>query len=130
MLMTGKEIREIREELGVSQVKFAYYLRISFSTLNRWETGKANPDSETLNQLERLGELMKRDKVDKNKVLESLQMVGLASSITLAAVSGLVRLPAIAGLLGPLGAGAGILASLFLKNTPKKKGETNHKKGK
>ncbi|MFZ4440098.1 MAG: helix-turn-helix domain-containing protein [Syntrophales bacterium] len=123
--MTGEEVRKIRQELGVSQTTFAHFLRVSFSTLNRWENGKANPDPDTLKQLKGLEELLNRKEVDKNKVLESLQMVGVASSITLAAASGLIRLPAISGLLGPLGVAAGILASLFLKQALNKKGKTD-----
>ena len=120
--MVGEEIKKIREELGVSQAAFAQFLRVSFSTLNRWENSKANPDPETLKQLEGLQELLGRKEVDKNKVLEPLQMVGVASSVTLAAVSGLIRLPAVSGLLGPLGVAAGILASLFLKGVLKENG--------
>lgn len=118
--MTGEEIRKIREALGISQATFAHFLRVSFSTLNRWENSKGNPDPETLSQLKGLQELLSQKEVDKKKVLESLQLVGVASSVTLAAVSGLIRLPAVSGLLGPLGAAAGILASLFLKGRRRK----------
>lgn len=119
--MTGEEIRKLREALGVSQETFARFLRVSFSTLNRWENSKGNPDPETLKQLKGLQELLSLKEVDKKKVLESLQMVGVASSVTLAAVSGLIRLPAVSGLLGPLGVAAGILAPLFLKGVLKKR---------
>jgi putative transcriptional regulator len=125
--MTGRDIRKIREELGVSQAAFSHFLCVSFSTLNRWENDKTNPDPETLKQLEGLRDLLSRRDVDRTKVLESLHMVGVASSMTLAAASGLIRLPAVSGLLGPLGVAAGILASLFLKGGLKKKGESDHK---
>ena len=36
-------VRYIRKELGLSQEQLARELSISFSTVNRWENGKAHP---------------------------------------------------------------------------------------
>lgn len=36
-------IKEIREELEISQEQLARELNISFSTINRWENKKSNP---------------------------------------------------------------------------------------
>lgn len=120
--MTGQEIKKIRDTLGVSQSAFAQYLNVSFTTLNRWENDKASPDAPTIRQLEALRDLLNAKGVDKKKVLESLQLTGIASATTLAAAAGLIRLPAVAGFLGPLVGGvAGVIAALFLKDALKKK---------
>ncbi|WP_195270546.1 helix-turn-helix domain-containing protein [Eubacterium sp. 1001713B170207_170306_E7] len=37
-------IKEIRTALGLSQVAFAEKLHVSFSTVNRWENGRAVPN--------------------------------------------------------------------------------------
>lgn len=36
-------IREIRLQLGYTQEELARELRVSFSTINRWENGKTSP---------------------------------------------------------------------------------------
>lgn len=36
-------IRELRQRLNLSQERFAQQLGVSFQTVNRWESGKANP---------------------------------------------------------------------------------------
>ncbi len=39
----GLLIRKIRKQLGMSQEQLARELKVSFSTVNRWENEKANP---------------------------------------------------------------------------------------
>ncbi len=36
-------IKSIRKELGLSQQAFAEAIHLSFSTINRWENGRAKP---------------------------------------------------------------------------------------
>jgi len=36
-------IRDIREQLGLSQENFARELGVSFATVNRWENGQSKP---------------------------------------------------------------------------------------
>jgi len=36
-------IRQLRQELGLTQKQFAQLLHVSFSTVNRWENGQAHP---------------------------------------------------------------------------------------
>jgi DNA-binding transcriptional regulator YiaG len=36
-------IRELRQQLHLSQERFAQRLGVSFQTVNRWESGKTNP---------------------------------------------------------------------------------------
>lgn len=37
-------IKSIRKELGLSQKAFADAIHLSFSTVNRWENGRAKPN--------------------------------------------------------------------------------------
>ncbi len=39
----SSEVRKIRRELGFSQEEFARFLWVTYSTLNRWEAGRAAP---------------------------------------------------------------------------------------
>jgi len=42
--MTFEEIiKNIREQLNITQEQFAHELNISFSTINRWENGHTSP---------------------------------------------------------------------------------------
>lgn len=37
-------VKQIRSALGLSQVAFAQQIHVSFSTVNRWENGRAQPN--------------------------------------------------------------------------------------
>ena len=39
----GSIVKQVRKELGLSQEQLARELSISFSTVNRWESGKSKP---------------------------------------------------------------------------------------
>ncbi|MBW4684478.1 MAG: helix-turn-helix domain-containing protein [Komarekiella atlantica HA4396-MV6] len=39
----GKLIRELRQEMGLTQEKFAAKLGVTFPTINRWENGRSQP---------------------------------------------------------------------------------------
>ncbi len=41
--MEKNKIKKLRVKLGVTQEKLAQLLGVSFSTVNRWETGKGKP---------------------------------------------------------------------------------------
>ncbi|WP_019487642.1 MULTISPECIES: helix-turn-helix domain-containing protein [Kamptonema] len=47
-------IRELRQQLGLSQEKLAAKLGVSFRTVNRWENGRAVPSALALKQIEEL----------------------------------------------------------------------------
>ena len=47
----SSEIREIRRKLLLNQMEFADALGVSFSTVNRWENGKANPNYQALKKI-------------------------------------------------------------------------------
>jgi putative transcriptional regulator len=40
---TGAEIKRLRLSLGMTQIRFAEILGVSFATVNRWENGHAKP---------------------------------------------------------------------------------------
>jgi putative zinc finger/helix-turn-helix YgiT family protein len=48
-LLTGAQIREARTRMGMSQEKFAQYLRVGPASVNRWENGKIQ--DEAMNEL-------------------------------------------------------------------------------
>lgn len=44
-------IKHARQECYMSQSEFADKIEVSFSTVNRWETGKAYPNYQTMKRL-------------------------------------------------------------------------------
>ena len=40
----GQEIKKIRKKALLTQTQFAEKLEVSFTSVNRWETGKARPN--------------------------------------------------------------------------------------
>ena len=52
--MTAEEIKRVRTGLGLSQVEFARALGVAFTTVNRWENGKAQPQSDRLARIQEL----------------------------------------------------------------------------
>jgi transcriptional regulator with XRE-family HTH domain len=41
--ISATEVRRIRKAIGFSQEEFARFLWVTYSTLNRWEAGRAAP---------------------------------------------------------------------------------------
>lgn len=54
-------IKQIRLELGLTQVAFAKKLHVSFSTVNRWENGRVNPNRLATMMIISLAEEMSAD---------------------------------------------------------------------
>jgi putative transcriptional regulator len=52
--MTPTRVRKIRKAMGISQEEFARFLWVTYSTLNRWEVGRAAPFGMHLRILELL----------------------------------------------------------------------------
>ena len=48
----GHLIRDLRQQLNLSQEKFAAYLGVSFQAVNRWENGRATPSPMARQKLE------------------------------------------------------------------------------
>ena len=47
----AKRISEIRKQSGISQEKLAELVGVSRQAVTKWESGKANPDTENLLRL-------------------------------------------------------------------------------
>jgi DNA-binding transcriptional regulator YiaG len=54
-----KTIKEVREQLGLSQEELAHALGVSFASINRWENGKAAPSKLARAQFEMFCRKMK-----------------------------------------------------------------------
>ena len=57
--MPGKKdpsnlVRSLREQLGMTQEKFAAKLGVTFTSVNRWENGHAKPSPLAMKQIEDL----------------------------------------------------------------------------
>lgn len=50
----AEQLKALRQQQGWSQEDLARELGVSFSTVNRWENGKAKPSKLAIVQLERL----------------------------------------------------------------------------
>ena len=44
-MLISEFIRDVRTKLGMSQQMLAQALNVSFTTINRWENGKAEPSN-------------------------------------------------------------------------------------
>ena len=52
--MEPDQIKQIRRQLKMSQQAFASALGVSFTTVNRWENGKAKPQSDRIQRMKAL----------------------------------------------------------------------------
>lgn len=55
------EIKDLRRKCLLSQTDFAKEIGVSFSTVNRWETGKSKPNYKVL---KRIDEYCKKNSID------------------------------------------------------------------
>lgn len=69
-LLTGKQIREARKRLGMSQDEFARYLKVGPASVNRWENGQIQ--DEALNELVLL-------KTDASTARHNYQIVAMSA---------------------------------------------------
>lgn len=60
-------IKQVRKELGFSQERLARELRVSFSTINRWENRKFSPSPLAV---EKIVELCKSHKINIDSSLK------------------------------------------------------------
>ena len=56
----GILIRSLRQDLGLTQEKFAAKLGVTFPTVNRWENNHANPSPLALEKIEALAKRLGR----------------------------------------------------------------------
>lgn len=50
----ARMIKELRYKLGLTQEQFAAKVGVTFSTVNRWESGKSKPSPLAMRQIEEL----------------------------------------------------------------------------
>jgi len=50
----AKKIRDLRSRLGLTQEQFAAKVGVTFSTVNRWESGKSKPSPLAAQQIQGL----------------------------------------------------------------------------
>jgi putative transcriptional regulator len=54
LTMAPQQIRELRRRLQLTQEDFAHMIGVTFSTVNRWENGKSQPNRIALRLLANL----------------------------------------------------------------------------
>jgi DNA-binding transcriptional regulator YiaG len=54
--MQAKEIKKLRDSLGLTQEKFARLLNVTTTSINRWENGVAKPSSMAMEKIEAVKE--------------------------------------------------------------------------
>jgi len=57
----AKMIRELRAKLGLTQEQFAAKVGVTFSTVNRWESGRSTPSPLARRRINELIEWAKKD---------------------------------------------------------------------
>lgn len=50
----ARKIGKLRSKLGLTQEQFAAKVGVTFSTVNRWESGKSKPSPLAMRQIEEL----------------------------------------------------------------------------
>ena len=67
---SSEAIKAIRKKTFFSQEDFAKELGVSFTTVNRWETGKTKPNYKTIRRILDFCEKNKMDKEYANALME------------------------------------------------------------
>ena len=57
----AKMIRELRAKLGLTQEQFAAKVGVTFSTVNRWESGRSTPSPLAMWRIEELLEKLGKE---------------------------------------------------------------------
>lgn len=65
----SNEIKAVRQKALLSQEAFAKELGVSFTTVNRWESGKCRPSYKTLRQI---GDYCRKNNIDFDPSIEFL----------------------------------------------------------
>ncbi len=127
--MTGKEIKELRKKLGLTQEEFAKLLGVGYTTVNRWENGKNEPRGQALEALERLKTLVEEAEEgedftieDLKEILKDVESGKLVSNLSGLIPGSLLGLVAAGGLVGFLtGLSTAFLIKKFSEGKKKRK---------
>lgn len=71
IVMNSDEIKALRQQLNLSQEKFAIILGVSFATVNRWEKGHNRPCGKALYSLNLIKSIL-----EESKVVEVSNLIG------------------------------------------------------
>ena len=120
-MISSKEIKELREKMGATQSEFAKALGVSFSTVSRWESDKAQPADTQEEQLIALKQLIENKEVaiDVKKLKKMLGLMGIGGVIAIAIAAGLSISNPLGAAISSLIKGSsarGKLLDLFKKN--------------
>lgn len=66
----AEDIKKVRFQSFLTQEDFAKELNVSFTTVNRWETGKSKPNMKAMKSIDNF---CKKHKIDFNVSLEVLE---------------------------------------------------------
>jgi len=125
--VSGEEIKQLRKALGLTQEEFADLLGVQYSTVNRWENGKAKPQGQSKATLTILKALMDEAKDSRGDLsiddirrtlreFKTGKALGWLSSALPAGIVGALLSGGAAGLIG------GIVASYLMKRLSEDKG--------
>ena len=121
--MKGREIKELRKKLGLTQEEFAKLLGVGYTTVNRWENGKSEPRGQALEALEKLRTLVEEAEEGKDFTIEDLKEIlrdvesgKLVSNLSGLIPGSLLGLVAAGGLVGFL---TGLSTAFLIKKFPK-----------
>lgn len=79
--MTADEIRAIRNDLGLSQAKFAELLGVHPVTVSKWERGVLSPNSHKVALIQKFSEASEKNDEIGNKVESLLVTAGVALAL-------------------------------------------------
>jgi DNA-binding transcriptional regulator YiaG len=61
-MLTGQQIKDIRQRLGLSMTEFAVRLKVTESTVWKWENSDHHPRWDTMLKLNAMQDKLERDK--------------------------------------------------------------------
>ena len=131
--MTGREIRELRKKLGLTQEEFAQLLGVGYTTVNRWENDKSEPRGQVAQVLSKLKELVEEAEEGDQLSIEEIRNIvkdinsgKLISKLANVLPSTALGLLATSGITGFIAALSSAMLLKRLKKENKKKSKTPH----
>ena len=95
--MDKETIKQMRQDLNLTQTDFAKALGVSFSTVSRWENGDIMPNDKQLEQLDVLKQLQDNQSVDSQKLRDTLRVIGVGGALIAGVAAGIPLAGAMAG---------------------------------
>lgn len=95
--MTGAEIRTLRHQLAIKQQSLAQAIGVSVATISRWEKEEGKPSDTQQRQLDALYRLVNNNSIDRDRLKESVSLLGISATIAIAIMCGITIGGALAG---------------------------------